>query len=62
MEGHSLGVFYAYDGLLGYQDLEWLQGALNALIGLFRRIGLADNFSRSNTMTFHPVAIRSGMS
>ena len=31
----SIGVFYADNGLIGSSDLEWLQGAINVLIGLF---------------------------
>ena len=57
-----MGVFYAYDGLLGYQDLEWLQGALNVLISLFRRYGLLANFEKSNATTCQTGALRYRMS
>ena len=30
-----MGIFYAYDGMVGLQDPEWLKGKLNVLIGLF---------------------------
>ena len=33
--GICLGVFYAENGMLGARDSEWLQNALNVLIGLF---------------------------
>ena len=33
------------------RDPECLQGALNVLIEMFRRIGLAANISKSKTMT-----------
>ena len=35
MVGRSLGGFYAHDGILGSQDPEWIQGALNVLIRMF---------------------------
>ena len=56
--GRILGVFYASDVLLGYQDPEWLQGALNVLIGLFWNIGMASNVAKSKIMTFQMVEIR----
>ena len=43
MGGRSLVMLYADDGILGSQYPEWIQGDLNVLIGLFQRIGLADN-------------------
>ena len=64
--GHTvvqiLGMLYEDYGLLVSQEPECLQGKLNSLIGLFRRIVLAANFSKSNTMDFHPGVIRSSMS
>ena len=44
--GQSLGVFYADDGLLGYWHPEWMQGALNILIQLLRKTGLANNVAK----------------
>ena len=35
-----MGVFYVYNGLIGPRDPEWLKGAINVIIGLFRRVGL----------------------
>ena len=32
--GGRMGMFYAYDGLVGSRDLEWIQKALNVPIGL----------------------------
>lgn len=57
-----LGVFYLDDGLLGFHDPEWLQGVLNVLIGLFRRIGLMENLTKSKMMTCQSGAIRLVMS
>ena len=54
----SLGVLYAENGILGSRDPEWLQGYLNVLIGLFRRIGLMANAVKSKTMTCQPGAIQ----
>ena len=51
--GKILGVFYAHDGLLGFQDTECLQSTLNVLIGMFRMIGLAFNVYNPNTTTCH---------
>ena len=56
--GWIMGVLYVDYGLLGLQDLWWLKGALNVLIGVFQWIGLASNISKSNTMNFHTVSIR----
>ena len=60
--GRCLGVFYVGDGLLGYWDMEWLQGTLNALVGMFQQIDLATNFAKSKTMTCYPGSIISWMS
>ena len=49
--GRSLVVFYAENGILGSQDMEWLQGPLNVLIYLLRWIGLIRNIARSKIMT-----------
>ena len=62
MVGQSLGVFYFYDGVLVSQELEWIQGALNILIRMFRWIFLADNVTKSKTMTYQLEAIRSRIS
>ena len=59
--GQILEGFYTCDGPLGSRDLEWLQGALNVLIGLFLKIGLSSNVDKSNTMTCQPEVIRSSM-
>ena len=57
--GHSLGVLYADDEILGYRDPGFLQGVLNIHIGLLRQIGLVDNAAKSKTMTCQPGEIRS---
>ena len=55
-------MFCADYGLLVSQYPEWMQGALNVLVGLFQWIGLADNIAKSKTMTFHLRSIILGMS
>ena len=57
-----MGVFYEYAGMIILRDPEWIQGSINALIGLFSRVGLMDNVEKSNTMTCHPGAIFTGVS
>ena len=56
-----LGLFYADGNVVGSRDLEWLQGAMNVLIGLFRRYGLVTNFVKSKAMTCQPGTLQSGM-
>ena len=41
--------------------LLWLQHALNVLVGLFRRYGMADNVAKLRTMTCQPGELREGM-
>ena len=41
--GWCMGVFYEYYGTIGSRDPEWLQEAINVLIGLFIRVRLMDN-------------------
>ena len=60
--GQSLGVFYVDDGILGSWDPEWLQVALNVLIGLLQIIDLTANINKSKTMTCYLGVIISGMS
>ena len=59
--GWCLGVFYADNGMVGSRDLDWLQHAMNVLVGLFRRYGMAYNFAKSRTMTCQPRTLRAGM-
>ena len=60
--GRRLGVFYAYDGILGSRDTEWLQISLNVLIRLFWQINLAANIAKLKTMMCQTGKIRTGMS
>ena len=60
--GRFLGFFYADYGVVGSRDLEWLKHAMNVLVGIFIRYGLANNVAKSRTMTCQPGALQSGMS
>ena len=42
--GRCLSVFYGNYGMMGSHNLDWLQHAMNVLVGLFRRYGLADRW------------------
>ena len=50
--GKSFGVFYADDVLFGLRYLEWLQGALNFLIGIFYRVVIMANVAKFRTVIF----------
>ena len=58
--GRCLGVFYAKDGMVVSHHSDWLHHAMNVLVGLFRRYGLASNVAKSRTMIFQPGALRAG--
>ena len=60
--GRCLRVFYAKYGMVSSRESDWLQHAMNFLVGLFRRYGLAANIAKSHKMTCHPVNLRVGMS
>ena len=59
--GRFLGFFYADYSMVRAQDSEWLQNALNILIGLFRWYDIVINVTKSWTMAYQPGAQRSGM-
>ena len=47
-------MFYADDGMVASLDPTWLQGAFNALIGLFDRVGLQNNVRNTVGIVCHP--------
>ena len=57
-----MGVYYVGYGIMDSWDPEWLQGALHVSVGLVRMIGLADNVTKSKTMTCQTGAIILGVS
>ena len=46
--------FYAYDALIASTQLEWLQEAFNALIGVFDLVGFSTNVGKMVRIIFHP--------
>ena len=60
--GWCVGVFYAENGMVGSREPDWLQHAINVLVGLFRRYGLEANVEKSFKMTCQTGALRAGMS
>ena len=52
-----LACFYADNGLIASRDPDFLQRAFGVLTGLFDRVGLQTNMSKTETMTFIPGAI-----
>ena len=47
-----MGMLYADDSLVGSRDLDWLQGYLNVIIGLFRHYKLVANVANSKAMMY----------
>ena len=60
--GWCIGVCYEDYGMTVSRNQEWLQGTIDVIIVLFRRVGLMANIEKPNTMTYQPGAIRMGMS
>ena len=44
--GRSMGMFYEDASMIETREPEWLQGDINVLIGLFRRVRLMDNVAK----------------
>ena len=57
---HQAALFYADDGMVASSDLAWLQGAFNALVGLFDRVGLRKNVRNTVSMVCHPCQATAG--
>ena len=51
---HQAALFYANNGMVASSDPAWLQGAFNALVGLFDRVGLQTNVRKTVGMVCHP--------
>ena len=51
---HQATLFYADDGMVVSSEPAWLQGAFNAMVGLFDRVGLQTNVGKTVSMVFHP--------
>ena len=52
--GRCVVLFYADNCMVGSRNPDWLQHAMNFLVGLFSRYGLAANVAKSRTMIFQP--------
>ena len=59
--GRCMGVLYANYGMVVSRDLDWLQHAMNILVGIFRSYDLAANVSKSRIITCQPSALRAGI-
>ena len=51
---HHAALFYADDSMVPSLDPAWIQGAFNALVGLFDRVGLQTNVGKTVGMVCHP--------
>ena len=51
---HQAALFYADDGMLASSDPRWLQWAFTQLVGLFNRVGLKTNCTKTVSMTCRP--------
>ena len=51
---HQAALFYANNETVASLDPAWLQGAFNALVGLFNRVGLQKNVGKTVSMVCHP--------
>ena len=60
--GMCMGVFYVDDNMIISMDPEWIQGSINVIFGLLRRVSLMDNVEKYKTTTFHTGEILTGIS
>ena len=60
--GRIMGTFYAGDGIIRSRDMEWIQGYINVLTGLFRRVDLMANITKSKIKTCQTGVIHTWMS
>ena len=49
--GRCMVHFYAYDCVVRSGGKEWLQGALNVIVVLFRQYNLLENVKKTKAMT-----------
>ena len=57
-----IAIFYADDGLIASRNPKTLQTAVNLLTGLFDRVGLQTNTTKTEVMVFVPGKIRTFLS
>ena len=51
---HKNSLFYADDDMVASSDPRWLHGKFSTLVGLFNRVGLQDNVSKTVGMVCRP--------
>ena len=49
---HQTSLFYADNGMVASSDPHWLPWSFNALVGLFKRVGLQTNLGKTVSMVF----------
>ena len=54
---HQAALSYADNGMVASSYSTWLQGAFNALVGLFDRVGLQTNVGKTVSMVCHPCQV-----
>ena len=57
---NQLAVFYANYGMVVLSDPAWIQGAFNALVAIFDRVGLLTNVRKMVSMVCHPCQAGAG--
>ena len=57
---HQSEVFNAVNGMVVSSDPAWLQGAFNALVAIFNRVGLLTNVRKTVRMVCHPCRAGAG--
>ena len=60
--GWCLVFFYSNYGMVKTSNSDWIQHAMNVMVCLFRRYGLAANVDKSRTITCQSGSLRAGMS
>ena len=56
-----VAIFYAEDGLIAARNPKTRQTAVNLMAGLFDRVGLQTNTTKTKVMTFVPGKIRTSL-
>ena len=51
---HQAALLYAHNGMVASSDPIWLLGVFNALVGIFDRVGLQNDFEKTVNMVFRP--------
>ena len=57
---HQSAVFYTDNGMVVSSDPAWLQGAFNALVAIFDRVGLLTKVGKRVSMVCHPCQAGAG--